>query len=82
MKENIKEVLKREENLKTTEVTTRHLNEESALFHHNAQRLKRKYFFKNVKIWIILIVTLIIILITLIAALAIIGTFNSQNAQN
>jgi hypothetical protein len=67
MASNLAEVQRRGDNLEQVEETSRQLNETTHLFNLSSRSLQRKYCFKNIKLWIILIVIVSVILLTLIS---------------
>lgn len=68
MKANVDKVLVRDQNLSELGYRAETLHDGARQFESNATRLKRKYWWQNCKMWLILIAVLIVIIIIIIVA--------------
>ncbi|CAF2477612.1 unnamed protein product [Rotaria sp. Silwood2] len=69
MKDNLDKVLERDAKLSTLENRAEILETGASQFTTNASKLKRKYWWKNVKMWIILIIVIIVLIIVIVVAI-------------
>ncbi|CAF1940790.1 unnamed protein product [Rotaria magnacalcarata] len=69
MKDNLDKVLERDAKLTTLENRAEVLQTGASQFTTNASKLKRKYWWKNVKMWIILIIVIIVLIIVIVVAI-------------
>lgn len=72
MTDNIEHVIARGEALADLEERSEHLQSSSVEFRNNATRLRKKLFWKSVKLWVGVVVVLLIVL-AVIAALVALG---------
>jgi heme/copper-type cytochrome/quinol oxidase subunit 2 len=68
MKDNVDKVLERDANLCQLQNRADALQTGAAQFTTNARDLKRKYWWKNLKMWAILIIVVIVLIIIIIVA--------------
>ncbi|CAF1013172.1 unnamed protein product [Adineta steineri] len=68
MKSNVEQVLERDAKLTTLENRADVLQNGASLFTQNASKLKSKYWWKNVKMWAILIIVIIVLIIVIVVA--------------
>ncbi|CAF1585372.1 unnamed protein product [Rotaria magnacalcarata] len=68
MKDNLDKVLERDANLAAVENRASALENGASQFSINAQKLKSKYWWKNVKMWIIIIIIIIVLIIVIVVA--------------
>jgi len=68
MKDNLDKVLERDAKLTTLEGRADALQTGASQFTTNAGKLKRKYWWKNVKMWIILIIVIIVLIVIIVVA--------------
>ncbi|CAF1044998.1 unnamed protein product [Adineta ricciae] len=69
MKDNLDKVLERDAKLTTLENRADALQTGASQFTTNASKLKRKYWWKNLKMWIILIIVIIVLIIVIVVAI-------------
>ncbi|KAJ8257813.1 hypothetical protein GJAV_G00190010 [Gymnothorax javanicus] len=67
MRENVGKVLERDQKLSDLDDRAEALQAGASQFETNAARLKRKYWWKNCKMWAILIAVILIIIIIIIS---------------
>ncbi|CAF0911135.1 unnamed protein product [Adineta ricciae] len=68
MKDNLEKVLERDAKLTTLENRADILQTGASQFTTNANKLKRKYWWKNIKMWAILIILIIVLIIIIVVA--------------
>ena len=78
MVQNIEKVIDRGERLDDLNERTEHLNARAGEFQTVGTRLRRKLWWQNVKLWIILIIIIVVILAVIIIAIAV-GVSQSNN---
>jgi len=69
MEKSLGKVLERDAKLTTLENRADILQTGASQFTTNASKLKRKYWWKNVKMWIILIIVVIVLIIIIVVAI-------------
>jgi len=68
MKDNLDKVLERDAKLTTLETRADVLQSGASQFTTNASKLKRKYWWKNLKMWAILIIVIIVLIVIIVVA--------------
>lgn len=71
MRENMEKVLERDERLTELDSRADALQVDSQQFASTATRIKRKYWWQNIKMWIILIIVVVVILIIIIVSVVV-----------
>jgi len=71
MVQNIDKVIERGERLDDLNERTEQLNSRAGEFQTVSTRLKRKLWWQNIKLWIILIIIIVVILAVIIVAIAV-----------
>jgi t-SNARE complex subunit (syntaxin) len=69
MKVNVEKVLERDSKLSELDTRADALQDGARQFENSAHRLKRKYWWQNMKMWLILIAVIIVIIIIIIVAI-------------
>ncbi|CAF0889730.1 unnamed protein product [Rotaria sordida] len=82
MKDNLEKVLERDANLAAVESRTGDLERGASQFTINARNLKKKYWWKNLKMWAILIIIIIVLIIVIVVAVTQSAKGNSDNNNN
>ncbi|XP_011406403.1 PREDICTED: vesicle-associated membrane protein 3-like [Amphimedon queenslandica] len=65
MRHNIQKVNEREQKLDDLDATAAHLSEDADLFQKRATQMRRKFWWQNFKLWMILICILVVIILVI-----------------
>lgn len=66
MQKNVDKVIEREEKINVLNERADSLYSHASEFETNAAKLKKKYWWKNFKMWIILIITILLIIVAIV----------------